>query len=59
MEKYSLWNNQDEMIFSCDDNSTFNTTIEVNYYLGDFESVYDVPEWITVIFANYKNVIVK
>lgn len=59
MEKYSLWNNQDEMIFSCDDNTTFNTTIQVNYPLGDFVNVYDVPEWVTMVFENYKIVIVK
>ena len=59
MEKYSLWNNQDEMIFSCDDNITFNTTIQVNYPLGSFVTVYDVPEWVTIVFANYKIVICK
>ena len=59
MEKYSLWNNQDEMIFSCDDNITFNTTIQVNYPLGSFVNVYDVPEWVTIVFANYKIVICK
>ena len=52
MEKYSLWNNEDEMIFSCDDNAIFNTVIEVNYPLGNFVNVYDVPEWVTVVFEN-------
>ena len=37
MKKYSLWNNQDEMIFSCNDNTIFSTTIEVNYPLCDFD----------------------
>lgn len=59
MEKYSLWNIKDEMVFSCNDSATFNTTIGANYYLGDFESVYDVPEWTTVVFEIYKIVICK
>lgn len=59
MKKYSLWNNQDEMIFSCDDNIIFSATIQVNYPLGDFVNVYDVPEWVTMVFQFYKIVIVK
>lgn len=59
MEKYSLWNNQDEMIFSCNDNAIFNTTVEVNYPLGNFVNVYDIPEWVTMVFENYKIVICK
>ena len=59
MEKYSLWNNQDEIIFSCNDNTIFSTIIEVNYSLGNFVTVYDVPEWVTMVFENYKIVICK
>ena len=59
MKKYSLWNNEDEMIFSCNGNLTFITTIKVNYPLGDFVAVYDIPEWVTIVFENYKIVICK
>ena len=59
MEKYSLWNNEDEMMFSCNDNIIFSTTIIVNYFLGNFVNVYEVPEWVTVVFENYKIVICK
>jgi hypothetical protein len=59
MEKYSLWNNQDEVIFSCNDNIIFSATIQVNYPLGDFVHVYDLPEWVTMVFGNYKIVICK
>ena len=47
------------MMFSCNDNIIFSTTIIVNYFLGNFVNVYDVPEWVTVVFENYKIVICK
>ena len=59
MKKYTLWNNEEEIVFDCDNGMIFNTTIQVNYPLGDFNCVWSAPEWITISFSNYKIVIQK
>jgi len=54
MEKYCLWDHDDNLVFTCDKTVTFNITIEINYPLGNFVHIYDLPEWTTIVFENYK-----
>ena len=58
MKKYELWNDED-IVYDTDNVQDFNVTVMVNYPLGDFISVYDLPDWTTINFMNYKIIINK
>lgn len=59
MDKYMLFDNKEEVVFSCNDATIFSTCIGINYPLGYFVIVYDLPEWTTIVFENYKIVVNK
>ena len=58
MKKYELWNDED-IVYDTDNVQDFNVNIMVNYPLGGFISVYDLPDWTTIVFMNYKIIINK
>lgn len=59
MKKYELRSLDGEMLMDTNDHAIFSTCIGVNYPLGDFISVCDFPDYITIYFENYNIIINK
>ena len=59
MNKYELWSLDGELLMNGNDHAIFSTIVGINYPLGNFMSICDYGDYITVYFENYNIVVNK
>ena len=59
MKKYELLSLDGELLMDSNDHAMFSTVIGINYPLGNFISVCELSDYITIYFENYNIIINK
>ena len=59
MKKYELLSLDGELLMDSNDHAMFSAMIGINYPLGNFISVCELSDYITIYFENYNIIINK